>query len=217
MSKLIDEINKYRKDFSNTVPKEIQEKIQLAIEDLEKTQLSKDALKKGDKIKNFSLPNATGKEITLDNLLSSNDFLVINFYRGAWCPYCNLELKALQDIKKELKSLNAQLVAISPQTPDSSLTTKEKNEIDFEVLSDISNKVAKEFNLSYTLPITIVNLLKDTGRDLVEFNGNDDFTLPLAATYIVNKNKEIIYSFVKEDYRAREEPQTILDIIRKNS
>ena len=217
MSKLMEDIGKYREGFNQSVPKDIQAIIQGAIEGLEASDISSSALKVGDKVENFTLSDALGKNVTLYKELESNDFVVINFYRGVWCPYCNLELKAFHDINPKLKSLNTSLMAISPQTPDSSLSTKEKNELSFHVLSDVGNKVAQKFGLTYALPDEIYELLKQMGTDLESYNGDNTHSLPIPATYIINKNKEVIYSFAQEDYRKREEPQTILDIIRKNS
>ncbi len=217
MSRLLDEINKYQEAFKEKVPQDIQQVMLDATEDLKRLSLSKNALKISDKAIDFELPNAVNKPVSLKEALENNDFVVINFYRGIWCPYCNLELQALQSINSELEKLNAKLIAISPQTPDSSLTTKEKNELEFEVLSDKDNKVAKEYGLVFSLAEELRPIYKSFGIDIVAANEENSFELPMPATYIVNKNQEIIYSFIDEDYTKRSEPQTILDIIQKNS
>ncbi len=217
MSILIDEIKKYQENFRQRVPKDIQEIMISATKKLEDEKISKNALQVGDKAKDFRLKNVLNKDISLDDLLTKNDFVVISFYRGAWCPYCNLELKALQSINDELKSLNAKLVAISPQTPDASLSTKEKNELEFEVLSDVESKVIKEYGLVFNLDDELKPIYKSFGIDIPKSNGNESFELPMPTIYIVNKNKEIIFSFIDEDYTKRCEPKTILDTIRKNS
>lgn len=217
MSRLIDEINKYKESFKQKVPQELQEIMLTATENLKKQSLSKNALKVTHIAKPFTLLNAVNKKISLDDLLVENDFVVINFYRGLWCPYCNLELKALQTINDELKTLNAKLVAISPQTPDASLSTKEKNELDFEVLSDTHNALAKEYGLVFSLADELKPIYEKFGIDIPGSNNENTYELPLPATYVINKNKEIIYSFIDEDYTKRSEPQEILDIITKNS
>ncbi|AXH11738.1 peroxiredoxin-like family protein [Halarcobacter bivalviorum] len=217
MSRLLDEINKYQEAFKEKVPQDIQQVMLDATENLKKLSLSKNALKVTDKAIDFELPNAVNKPVSLKEALENNEFVVINFYRGIWCPYCNLELQALQSINSELEKLNAKLIAISPQTPDSSLTTKEKNELEFEVLSDKDNKVAKEYGLVFSLAEELRPIYKSFGIDIEAANEENSFELPMPATYIVNKNQEIIYSFIDEDYTKRSEPQTILDIIQKNS
>lgn len=217
MSRLIDNIKEYQEVFKQKVPQELQEVMLKATDKLKEEKLSKNALKVSDLAKNFSLKNATGKEISLDELLKENEFVVLNFYRGAWCPYCNLELKALESINKELENKKAKLVAISPQTPDASLSTKEKNELNFEVLSDTENKIANEYGLVFSLANELRPIYKSFGIDIVGSNNEDSFNLPMPATYVINKNKEIIYAFIDEDYTRRSEPQEILDIIIKNS
>ena len=216
MSRLIDEINNYKEGFKKKVPQEFQDIMLNATEELKKTSLSKKALKLGDTAKDFALPNAVNQTVSLDELLKENDFVVINFYSGLWCPYCNLELKALQSINDELIKNNGKLVAISPQTPDASLSTKEKNELEFEVLSDSHNTLAKDYGLVFSLAQELRPIYEGFGIDIVGLNDEDSFELPLPATYVINKQKEIIYSFIDEDYTSRCEPQEILDIIAKN-
>lgn len=217
MSILLDEIKKYQETFRTRVPIDLQEVMLMATKKLENEKISKNALQVGNKAKNFNLPNVLGKSILLDELLENNTFVVLNFYRGTWCPYCNLELKALQGINDELSKLNTKLVAISPQTPDSSLTTKEKNELDFEVLSDENSKVIKEYGLVFNLDEELKPIYKSFGINIPKSNGNETYELPMPAIYIINKNKDIIFSFIDEDYTKRCEPKTILDTIRKNS
>lgn len=216
MSRLLDEIKNYKEGFIKKVPIGIQDIMLNATKVLENQKLNKNALKENSIAKDFILPNATNVNISLDEVLKENDFAVINFYRGLWCPYCNLELKALQSINNELKELNTKLIAISPQTPDASLSTQEKNELKFEVLSDSQNKVAKEYGLVFSLAQELRPIYESFGIDIKGLNQEDSYELPMPATYVINKNKEIIYSFVDEDYTKRCEPQTILDIIRKN-
>lgn len=217
MSRLVDEIKKYQEGFKQKVPTQTQEIMLKATDALKDASISKNALKEGDIAKNFTLKNAKDKFVSTEKLLEENDYLVINFYRGLWCPYCNLELKALQGINNELKELNAKLVAVSPQTPDASLSTKEKNELEFEVLSDTHNLIAKEYGLVFSLAQELRPIYESFGIDIVGLNQENSYELPMPATYVINKKCEVIYSFIDEDYTKRSEPQTILDIIRKNS
>lgn len=216
MSRLIDNIKQYQETFKQRVPKDLQEVMLKATENLKNEKLSKNALKLKDKAKSFTLKNAINKDVNLDELLKENEFVVLNFYRGAWCPYCNLELKAFEQINDKLIQNKAKLVAISPQTPDASLTTMQKNELSFEVLSDTNNKVAKEYGLVFSLAQELRPIYEKFGIDIVASNNENSFELPMPATYVINKNKEIIYAFIDEDYTSRSEPQEILDIISKN-
>jgi len=216
MSRLIDAINEYKAGFKQKAPQEVQEIMLKVTKKLEDEKISKNALKVGDIAKEFTLVNALWKEISLNDILNDNDFAIINFYRGVWCPYCNLELKSLQEKNEEFKSLGAKIVAISPQTPDSSMTTQEKNELEFEVLSDKNNLIAKEYGLVFSLAEELRPIYKSFNIDIPTNNGEESFELPMPATYVINKNKEIIFSFIDEDYTKRCEPQDILDAIKKS-
>lgn len=216
MSRLIDEINKYKESFKNRVPNEIQQTMLKATKELENMHISKNSLHVGNLAKDFLLKNVLNKEVSLNTLLESNDFVVLNFYRGLWCPYCNLELKALQSINNELINLNTKLVAISPQSPDASLSTKEKNNLEFEVLSDTDNLIAKEYGLVFSLDDELKPIYKSFGIDIPSANDSTSYELPMPAIFVINKHNEIIYSFIDEDYTKRCEPQKILDIIKEN-
>ncbi len=217
MSKLIDEIKKYQESFRKKAPLEVQEIMLAATKSLEDESISKNAFKTGDSVKEFTLPNAIGKDVSLFKTLENNDFVIISFYRGPWCAYCNFELKALQDRNDEFKALGAKIFAISPQSPDSSLSTKEKHDLEFEVLSDANNIIAKEYGLVFSLAEELRPIYKSFGIDIPAHNEEESYELPMPAVYVINKNKEIIFSFIDEDYTKRCEPQDIIDIIKKSS
>lgn len=215
MSKLIDTIKEYQVGFRKKAPKEVQEIMLKATKNLEDANISKNALSIGDIAKEIKLPNAVGKEISLFETLANNDFAVINFYRGVWCAYCNFELRALQGINDELQALGAKLIAVSPQSPDASMTTKEKNELEFEVLSDAENVVSKEYGLIFSLAEELRPIYLSFGIDIPASNAEDSYEIPMPAIYVVNKKREIIFSFIDEDYTKRCEPRDILDAIKK--
>jgi len=160
-------------------------------------------------LSNFSLPNAKGEKISLDTLLQ-NGKVVLTFYRGGWCPYCNIALKALQNSLLQIKEKGATLVAITPETPDNSLSTKEKNKLDFEVLTSENNELARSLGLVYMLPADLVVLYRSFGIDLVESQGNEASELPIAATYVIEQNGKISYHFLAEDYKLRADPNDII-------
>ncbi|MGL5617208.1 MAG: peroxiredoxin-like family protein [Sarcina sp.] len=147
------------------------------------------------------------------NLLKKGP-LVINFYRGGWCPYCNLELRAYMEVLDEIKKLGANLIAISPEIPDQSLNTIEKNQLEFLVLSDIDNKVAKEFGLVFKISNELNELYKSFGINLEESQGKKSLELPMAATYVVSREGKIVKAFVKEDYKERLDPKVALESLR---
>jgi peroxiredoxin len=172
----------------------------------------KNAFKTGNQLPEIRLGNALGNEVNVHDILKSHK-VIIAFYRGNWCPYCNIQLRALQQAIPDFEAKGAKLVVIGPETPDNSLTTKEKNELSFEVLSDIDMKVARSMNLVYQLPTKLQELYKKFGIDLDTNQGNENQELPIAATYVVEQNGTISYHFLEEDYKLRADPQTILEAL----
>lgn len=172
------------------------------------------ALNVGETCPDFTLNNARGDSVSLGEQLK-NGPLVISFYRGAWCPYCNLEIRALKEELQAIRQQGADLIAISPQLPDKSLSQAEELKLEFEILSDIDNQLARQFGLIFTLPESIREVYDAFGIDVVDHNGNDKFELPIPATYIVDKDKTIRYAFVNADYTQRLEPLTILEELQK--
>ncbi|WP_394748829.1 peroxiredoxin-like family protein [Spongiimicrobium salis] len=209
---LTEELRELAENSVKRHPGEAQEIMKAAIEELEGTDILEKAFKTGDSIPAISLPNANGVQLDIRDILKDKR-VVLAFYRGAWCPYCNLELKALQEALPQIEAKGAQLVAISPQTPDNSMTSKEKNDLSFEVLSDTDNGVARAMNLVYELPDALVALYTKFGIDLASSNGGTAWELPIAATYIIEQDGSISYHYLEEDYKLRADPQAILDAL----
>ena len=209
---LTQELNAFKAKFKANQPEKIKSVMATATTDLIESKLAEKSLGKGDKIPDFSLPNAVGEEVSLNSLLAKGA-AVISFYRGGWCPYCNMELRALQQALPEIEAKGASLVAISPETPDASLSTKEKNELSFEVLSDRNNQLAKKLGLVFTLPESLRPIYKNFGIDIPAHNGEDTFELPLPATYVVAADGTVVYSFAHADYTKRLDPAEIINAL----
>ncbi len=195
------------------LPEDTQNIMEQAGIDLINSGISDRALQAGDTIPRIILPNATGQLIDVQALLKSGP-VVLSFYRGVWCPYCNLELKALQQTLPEIKDYGGTLVAISPQTPDNSLSVLEKNDLTFEVLSDLGNQVAHQFGLVFTVPERLRPIYQGLGIDLPVTNGDNTFQLPIPATYVVNRDGVILHAFVNADYTQRQDPKEIIMILK---
>lgn len=163
----------------------------------------------GDQPINFSLPNVDGTTITLDDALKDGPVVLV-FYRGGWCPYCNLALRAYQAILPEIKAKGASLITVSPETPDNSLTTAEKNDLEFAVLSDVDNVVARQYGLVFSLPADLIEVYHGFGIDLETSNGSDRWELPVPGTFVIDTDKTIRYAFADADYTKRAEPSDIL-------
>lgn len=195
------------------IPEEALAQMDRATEELANSGIADRSLKECDRAPNFTLPDATGQSVELQSLLKKGP-VVISFYRGQWCPYCNLELRTLQQALPEFESLGATLVAISPQTPDNSLSTQEKHELSFPVLSDVGNQVARQFGLVFQLPENIRAIYDAFGIDLQAHNGDDRFELPLPATYVMDRDGTIVLAFVEADYTQRLDPSEIVAALK---
>ncbi len=177
--------------------------------DLLQQSLSKSVISNGSELPIGELTNTKGEKVNISSFIGTKP-LVISFYRGGWCPYCNIELKALQNSLSNFKELGAELIAITPETPDNSLTTKEKNELEFEVLSDINNIYAKSLGLVFEMPEDLIALYHQFGLHVDKHNENKSYELPMPATFVIDVHGKIILSFVKEDYTKRLDPNDII-------
>ncbi len=174
-------------------------------------------IKVGDIAPDFTLPNVDGAPRNLYKLLEQGP-IVLSFYRGGWCPYCNDQLYAYQQILPEFQELGAELVAVSPEKPESANDTAIKNELVFEVLSDEGNQVARAYDLLWEVPEEkreqFSEWLKgETGKTLTEFNGVNNYELPIPATFVIAPDHTVVYVFQDEDYKKRAKMDDILDAL----
>lgn len=210
---LTEELNQLKQQIQQQLPDDVKATMSQVAKDLVNSAIADRAVNVGDTAPNFTLPNAVGETVALQDLLQSGP-VVISFYRGGWCPYCNLELRALQQALPQIRELGATLVTISPQTPDNSLSTAEKHNLEFEVLSDVGNQVAKQYRLVFELPESLRPIYEQMGIDLPAYNGDESFELPIPATYVVNADGTMARAFVDADYKNRLDPQEIVAALR---
>ena len=175
------------------------------------------AIKIGKKAPNFKLPDPIGNSISLSNLLNEGP-LIITFYRGSWCPYCNLQLRALQNKISDIKKLGATLVAISPEVPDSSITKNEISEMEFIVLSDQDAKVASQYGVAWEVPEFLLEHMRiDRNLDLKKINNGNSSVLPIPATFLLGIDGIVKWNYVNVDYRTRSEPDEIIEALKNIS
>lgn len=174
------------------------------------------ALKAGDRAPEFTLESPDGTPLSSADLLAHGP-LVVSFYRGVWCPYCNMELQALQAALPAFQAAGASLVAISPQTRVNSRKSVRENAPDFPILSDTQNNVAAAFGLRFALPDYLVELYKALGNQLPTFNGDDSWTLPMPGRFVIGSDGIIAYAEVNPDYTRRPEPSDMLSAIHRAS
>jgi peroxiredoxin len=213
---LQQQLAEYLAGWRERVPLERQAIIERHIEQL-RGVIARTMLKVGARAPAFALPSATGAMVDLGTLLK-NGPVVVTFYRGGWCPYCNLELKAFQDVLPEIKAAAAALVAISPEKPDDTLSTAEKNALAFDVLSDVGQKVGRAFGIVYDFTDELRGAYQGLGRDIPALNGTPgEWALPVPATYIVDRDGTIIYAHANVDYRDRGDPRDVLAVLAKKA
>ena len=202
MNELAKQIEQFNNELATQVPQEVLEAFGKSIEDLQKKNIEEKSIKLGEVMPEFLLPNVKNEIINSKEILK-NGKMIIAFYRGSWCPYCNLELKMLQDHLPKIKDKKAMLVAISPQSPDNSLTVVEKHNLTFEVLTDKDNLFAKQLGISFELQDFVLPYYQALGIDLMHFNKNNDNSLPVPAVFVIDQNGKIIYKFVDANYMNR--------------
>ncbi|MCH8686476.1 peroxiredoxin-like family protein [Pedomonas mirosovicensis] len=198
------------------VPPSVIETMHRATAELIASGAAQRALKAGDKAPDFTLGDPDGNPVSSATLLAAGP-LVVSFYRGVWCPYCNMELQALQAALPDFRALGANLVAISPQTPVNSRKSVRQNGLDFPILSDPRNDVAAAFGLRFELPAYLIELYQGLKNDLPAFNGDPSWTLPMPARYVIAQDGTILYAEVNPDYTRRPEPEDMLPAIRQAS
>lgn len=167
--------------------------------------LAATARKAGDRFPAMVLYDQLGRKVDLGALAAAQP-LIVTFYRGGWCPYCNLELRAYQKKLAEIEARGAALVAVSPETPDNTLSTAEKNDLSFPVLSDPMGRLADALGIRFELTPAIRALYRKFGHDLTVRNGEERWSLPMPATFVVAKGGVIAHAFVDPDYRRRLDP-----------
>lgn len=175
------------------------------------TDILETALGEGDEAPMFELPDAFGNVVALANLIEPGP-AIVSFYRGSWCPFCNLELNALQRELEPVEAAGATLVAISPNKPDESLDLVEKSHLTFPVLSDHDNEVAKRFGLVYEMEAGMVEYYRKIGRDVAKMNDSERWELPVPATYVIDQTGVIRYAFVDLNHRVRAEPADVVAV-----
>lgn len=210
---LESDLEQFRQEFLAKFPKEKAAVMARADDELAARQVTKHAVRTGDLAPDFVLPDATGRPISLADTLRYGPAIVV-FYRGGWCPYCNLELRAYQRLLPEIRAGGGQLIAVSPQSPDASLSTQEKNALAFPVLSDVTNAAAKAFGILFELPTELRDLYTTLGHGLDGINASREWVLPVPATYVVAPDGRVAAHHVEIDYRTRMEPRAALDVVK---
>jgi peroxiredoxin len=210
---LQEKLDAFKADFEGKkAPPEVVAVMHKATADLIASGQADRALKAGWRAPKFALQDAHGVVVRSTDLLAKGS-LVLTFYRGVWCPYCNMDLQAIEAAAAEIRALGASLVAISPQTAPNRRKSERENALSFPILSDHGNSVANEFGLRYRLPDDLIAVYKGFGNDLAVGNGEESWTLPMPARYVIGTDGVIAYAEVNPDYTRRPDPSELLPVL----
>ena len=172
------------------------------------------AVTRGDLLEDFTLPDATGRPVSLSDILADGPAVVV-FYRGGWCPYCNIALRTYQtELLPELDALGVRLVAISPQSPDQSMSTREKDELSFTVLSDRGAKVARRLGIGFQHSEPTLAAQRERGLDITQVNADGSTHLPMPTVLVVDRDRTVRFADTHADYTTRTEVTDILAALR---
>lgn len=200
MSSLQEQITSLNESLSQQLPQEVLQVFDQSIRDLKSSNLETHALQVGDSFPDFSLLNSQDRLVELKELTKKGK-VIIAFFRDAWCPYCSLELRALQNHLKNIAAANTTLIAISPQRSQISATMQQELDLDFEILIDADNLLARKVGISFKLQDYVLPVYASLGINLTEYNGNVE--LPMPAVYLLDTDLRIQYAFVDSNYTNR--------------
>lgn len=216
LTELQRELDGVKADKDSHAPRSVIEQQGALTEALRDRGVGKDALGVGDPIPMFSLPDQVGAQIRVEDFLKMGS-VVISFFRGEWCPYCQTELGALHIALPEIHARNARLLAISPQTLDHTMSTAERLLLEFSVLSDLGNDVAKQFGLAFDIPDEFRAFHDETSARISDYNGDESYVLPVPATYVVDPAGTIRYAYADVDPSRRAEPADVMSALEEIS
>lgn len=210
--KLQDLLGQHKRTSRQGLGEEKRRTLEDHVRKLQLSGVGSSVVKVGSKAPNFSLPDHHGDQWELATALCSGP-VVLKFYRGTWCPYCNIELRAYQLRLSEIRRRASAFVAVSPEKPDFAQAFLTKEQIDFPVLSDFKNVVAHRFGLEFVVDEALQQLMKEFGISLPEQNGEDSWTLPVPGTFVISSGGQVVYSFAEPDFTLRADPEEVLAVL----
>ena len=191
-----------------TAPRERREAFKAGIDLIRESNIEKTAKQIGDAAVDGELIGWNGKTVRLSQLWRQGP-IVLMWYRGGWCPYCNIQLRAMQQRLNEIENSGARLIVLTPELPEKAKETAEANNIDMVALHDRENRLADAYGIMFDLPAPIVPIYRDKLK-MCTYNGCDKMQLPLAATFVIDQSGTITYAFLDADYKKRAEPDDVV-------
>lgn len=212
---LKQKIEAFKNNFAKQAPEPVRAVMDRATHDLKTSGILETTIKTGDTLPPFRLKNQKGDWVESTELLKDGP-LVLSFFRGAWCPYCNLEVKALEELALDFVATGAKVVLISPQTEHYNETSKETNKLSFDILADTGNNYAKQLGLVFSLPQDLREIYLNFGINVPKHNGDDSWQLPMPTRLIIDPSREILHADINPDYTDRPEPSETLAALKQH-
>ncbi|TMM55791.1 AhpC/TSA family protein [Maribacter algarum] len=212
---LQEQLEQMRNATMERMPRSIIKVFTDSIAEIRKNQLKENALKVGDHVPDMNLQTINGHNSLLSDLIEQ-EFLILNFYRGGWCPYCNMELREYERLRKAFNELDADIVGISAEIPELAVKTSDKNALSFPVLTDFDAELMKAIGIVFQLDEASKKEFENFGMDFTRVHGNNNFELPVPAVYVINRKMEVVFVHFEEDYMTRLEPTELLNILKNN-
>ncbi|MCL5246147.1 AhpC/TSA family protein [Cellulophaga sp. 20_2_10] len=212
---LKEQTEELRQNVLERMPKSIVQTFKKDISDLVASKLKENALQVGATLPDSVFKDITGKNVYLSEI-HTDDYLILNFYRGGWCPYCNMELREYNRLENEFKKYNAHIVAISAEMPEFLEETNSKNNINYPILSDINAEFMKKLGIVFSISEKAKIDFTGFGVDFKEIHGNTKHELPVPAIYVIDKNFKVVFTHFEEDYMTRLEPTELLEKFTNN-
>lgn len=210
---LQEQLRHMRKTTMERMPQSIIKVFTDSIAEIRKNQLQEKALQVEDFIPDMNLQSIHGEKTLLSDL-QRTEFLILNFYRGGWCPYCNMELREYEKLQKTFNELGIDVIGISAENPELANTTVNKNALSFPVLTDVDAQLMKAIGIVFQLDEASKKEFENFNMDFTKIHGNNNFELPVPAIYVMNKEMEVVFVHFEEDYMTRLEPTELLNIMK---
>lgn len=205
-------LDAFKETFKTQAPEAAFEAFERSTEDLIDSGQAENTIKAGERAPDFTLTDPEGNDVALKDLLAQGP-VVLTFYRGVWCPYCNIELQALEEVADEIKARGATLVAISMQGAADSRKSQRDNNLSFPILTDKAGQVSKKFGLRWTLQPYVMEFFQAFGVELPTIHGDGEWNLPMPARYVIAPDGTIAYAEVNPDYTRRPEPADLFPVL----
>lgn len=213
---LQDKLDAFKAQFKEQVPTEVFDAFSRSTQELIDSGQADRALKAGDQVPDFTLTDSDRNDVSLSKLLSTGP-VVLSFYRGVWCPYCNIELKALEEVANGIREAGASLIAVSMQGASDSRKSQKDNNLSFPILTDKAGELAEKFGIRWALQDYVIPVHSGFGVELPKIHNDDQWNLPMPARYVIDTDGTIAYSEVNPDYTRRPEPTDLLPVLAKLS